>query len=48
MTHYSRITEWQANLQVLGIDEVKNVPYTPLSHPFVERAIGSVRRELLD
>ena len=39
---------WQANLRVLGIDEVKTVPYTPLSHPFVERAVGSVRRELLD
>ena len=39
---------WRANLRVLGIDEVKTVPYTPLSHPFVERAIGSVRRELID
>ena len=23
-------------------------PYVPMSHPFVERLIGSVRRELLD
>jgi len=39
---------WLANLRVLGIEEVKTVPYTPLSHPFVERVIGSVRREFLD
>ena len=32
----------------LDVDEVKSVPYTPRSHPFVERLIGSVRRELLD
>src|SRR5579862_4001198 len=24
------------------------VPYVPLSHPFVERLIGTIRRELLD
>ena len=40
--------QWQANLRVLGVDEVKSVPYVPLSHPFVERLIGSVRREYLD
>ncbi len=28
--------------------EVKTVPYVPLSHPFVERLIGTVRREYLD
>jgi transposase InsO family protein len=39
---------WQATLRVLDIDEVKTVPYTPLSHPFVERTIGTVRREFLD
>jgi putative transposase len=39
---------WHANLRVLGIAEVKTVPYVPRSHPFVERAIGSVRREYLD
>jgi putative transposase len=38
---------WEANLRSLEIDEVKAVPYTPTSHPFVERLIGSVRRELL-
>ena len=40
--------QWQANLRVLGVDEVKTVPYTPLSHPFVERLIGTIRREYLD
>jgi hypothetical protein len=27
---------------------VKTVPYVPLSHPFVERLIGTIRREFLD
>jgi hypothetical protein len=26
----------------------KTVPYVPLSHPFVERLIGTIRRECLD
>lgn len=39
---------WKANLRVLGVDEIKTVPFVPASHPFVERLIGSVRRELLD
>jgi len=37
-----------ANLRILEIDELKTVPYTPIFHPFVERLIGSLRRELLD
>ncbi len=32
----------------LEIEEIKSVPYTPTSHPFVERLIGSVKQELLD
>ena len=40
--------QWQANLRVLEVNEVKTVPYVPLSHPFVERLIGTVRRECLD
>jgi transposase InsO family protein len=40
--------QWQANLRVLGVTEIKTVPYVPLSHPFVERLIGTVRRECLD
>jgi len=40
--------QWNANLRILGADEIKTIPYTPLSHPFVERLIGTVRREFLD
>ncbi|MGB7933520.1 MAG: integrase core domain-containing protein [Gammaproteobacteria bacterium] len=40
--------QWQAKLRILGADEVKTIPYTPLSHPFVERLIGTIRRESLD
>jgi transposase InsO family protein len=43
-----RFHRWLANLRVLAIDEVKSVPYAPVSHPFVERLIGTVRREYLD
>jgi putative transposase len=43
-----RFHQWQANLRVLGVTEVKTVPYVPLSHPFVERLIGTIRGELLD
>ena len=39
---------WRANLRILEIDEIKTVPYVPLSHPFVERLIGTLRREFLD
>ncbi len=37
---------WHAHLRVLEIDEIKTVPYVPISHPFVERLIGTMRREL--
>jgi transposase InsO family protein len=40
--------QWQANLRILGVDEIKTVPYTPLSHPFIERLIGTIRREFLN
>jgi transposase InsO family protein len=39
---------WQANLRILEIEPVRSVPYVPLSHCFVERLIGTVRREYLD
>ena len=39
---------WKANLRVLEINEIKSLPHVPMSHPFVERLIGSVRRELMD
>ena len=40
--------QWQANLRNLGVTEIKTVPYVPLSHPFVERLMGTIRRECLD
>jgi transposase InsO family protein len=40
--------QWRANLRILEVAELKTVPYVPLSHPFVERLIGTIRRELLD
>ena len=39
---------WKANLSVLEIEEIKSLPNVPMSHPFVERLIGSIRREFLD
>ena len=42
-----RFYQWHANLRVLHMTEVKSVPYVPLSHPFVERLIGTLRRECL-
>ena len=39
---------WTAHLRLLEIDEIKTVPHVPLSHPLVERLIGTMRRECLD
>jgi putative transposase len=39
---------WTANLRILEVDELKTVPHVPLSHPYVERLIGTMRREFLD
>ena len=39
---------WTANLRILEIDAIKTVPHVPRSHPFVERLIGTTRRECLD
>jgi len=43
-----RFHQWQANLRILDVKVIKTVPYAPLSHPFVERLIGTIRRECLD
>ena len=43
-----RFHRWMANLRVLAIEEIKSVPYAPVSHPFIERLIGTIRREYLD
>ncbi len=39
---------WQANLRILEISEIKTVPAVPISHPFIERLVGTIRREFLD
>jgi len=39
---------WQANLRIFGIKEIKTVPGTPTSHPFIERSIGLCRQEFLN
>jgi putative transposase len=39
---------WKANLRVLGVEEIKSLPHVPMSHPFVEGLMASIRRELLD
>jgi putative transposase len=43
-----RFYQWKANLRIVKVIEIKTIPYVPLSHPFVERLIGTVRREYLD
>jgi len=44
--------QFQANMHILkdfdGVEQIRSVPYTPTSHPFVERLIGSIRREFLN
>ena len=43
-----RFHQWQANLRILDVEAIKTVPYAPASQPFVERLIGTIRRECLD
>jgi hypothetical protein len=43
-----RFHRWMAYLRILEITEIKTVPHVPVSHPFVERFIGTIRREFLD
>jgi putative transposase len=45
---FFRFGQWQANVRILEVTEIKTVAYVPLSHPFVERLIGTVQREYLD
>lgn len=40
--------QWKANLRVLEIDRIQSLPNVPVSYPFVERLIGTIRREYLD
>jgi putative transposase len=39
---------WKANLRILEIEEIKSLPYLPMSHPFVERLIRTCRNEVID
>ena len=43
-----RHLQWQANLRVLEINEIKTVSEILTSLPFIERLIGTARREHLD
>ncbi len=43
-----RSHRWLPNLRILEVEEIKSIPYVPVSHPFVERLIGTIRREFLD
>jgi hypothetical protein len=36
---------WQANPRILDVQDIKTVPDVPRSHPFVDRLIGTIRRE---
>jgi putative transposase len=39
---------WQANLLILEVKKIKSIPDVPLSHPFIGRAIGTIRPKFLD
>ena len=39
-----RFHQWQANLRVLEVTEIKTVPSVPLSHPFIERVGGELQK----
>jgi len=43
-----RFHRWKANLRILDVTEIKSVPYVPMSHPFIEHVIGTIRREYLN
>jgi transposase InsO family protein len=40
--------EFQRRAEALGLEEVRLAPRSPWQSPYVERLIGSVRRECLD
>jgi len=39
---------WQSAMDIYDITEIPSVPFTPESHPFIERVIGTIRREYLN
>jgi len=38
----------KANVRIIRIKDIKSIPIIPTSHSFIERAIGTTRREYLD
>ena len=36
-----RFHRWQFNLRILDIEEIKSIPHTPTSHPFIELLIAN-------
>ena len=40
--------EFLARVEAMGIEEVVSAPRSPWQNPYVERVIGSIRRECLD
>jgi putative transposase len=43
-----RFHRWRGNLRIVELEEIKSILFVPLSHPFVERLIGTIRREFPD
>jgi integrase-like protein len=43
-----RFHRWLAHLRILEVEEIKSIPFVSVSDPFVERLIGTIRREFLD
>jgi putative transposase len=43
-----RYHQWRANLRIREAQPIKTLPFVPVSHPFTERLIGTIRREHLD
>ncbi len=43
-----RFHRWLANLRVVPIEESQSLPFAPVSHPFIARLIGTIRRQYLD
>ena len=41
-------TDFAAMTRVMGMEEVLTAPRSPWQNPFVERLVGSIRRECLD
>jgi len=43
-----RFTQWKRNLRLWEITPIRSVPICPVSHPFIERLIRTVREEFLN